>query len=191
MGTGVPEERRTVARVAPLTPEHRLEVEAILGAFGPEARGPGPRHPPSVPRPDSDDEYLGAFDAQGRLIGYACFGSAPATDRGYDLYWIAVHPQAQHTGCGTVLLDAVERRLRELNARLAMVDVSSRPDHAPIRAFYTARHYNESARLRGFYTPTDDRLVLTKRFQAVARRRGGAAGELGANAGAGLGDAHE
>jgi GNAT superfamily N-acetyltransferase len=124
-----------------------------------------------VPRADSDDEYLGAFDAQGTLIGYACFGSTPGTDRGYDLYWIAVHPSAQHGGCGTVLLNAVEQRLAQLNARLVMVEVSSRSDHAGIRGFYAARGYTESARVRGFYTAADDRIVFMKRFQAVDRRR--------------------
>ncbi len=172
--SAAPHERdapRSPARVAPLSHEHRRAVEAILRAFGPAAAGPGPRHPPPVPRPDSDDEYLGAFDAQGMLIGYACFGSTPGTDRGYDLYWIAVHPSAQHGGCGTVLLHAVEQRLVALNARLVMVEVSSRPDHSGIRGFYAARGYTESARVRGFYTATDDRVVFMKRFQAIARRR--------------------
>lgn len=168
---GADEAAPAIARVARLTHENRDAVEAILGSFGPTAQGPGPRHPPSIPRPDSDDEYLGAFDGQDRLIGYACFGSAEGTDRGYDLYWIAVHPTAQHSGCGTTLLAAVERRLKELTARFVMVNVSSRPDHAPIRDFYAAREYTAAATVRGYFTPSDDRIIFMKRFQPLIRRR--------------------
>ena len=36
---------------------------------------------------DGDDDYrfLGAFDAD-ELVGYACWGPTPGTDRTYDLY---------------------------------------------------------------------------------------------------------
>jgi hypothetical protein len=39
-------------------------------------------------------EFVGAYDAAGVLTGYACYGPTPGTDRTYDLYWIAIHPDA-------------------------------------------------------------------------------------------------
>jgi ribosomal protein S18 acetylase RimI-like enzyme len=111
----------------------------------------------------SDYEFIGAFDSE-RLIGYACFGATPATDRTYDLYWIAVHPDAQGGGAGTALMSELEHRLEGRRARLLVIDTSSRDDYAPTRRFYHKRGYEEAARLRDFYAPGDDRVVLSKRF---------------------------
>ena len=113
-----------------------------------------------------DYEFIGAFEGD-RLIGYACFGLTPSTDRTYDLYWIAVHPDAQRTGAGAALMDEVERQLEARRARLVVVETSSRDDYAPTRGFYHKRGYAEAARVRGFYAPEDDRVVLTKRIVAA------------------------
>jgi hypothetical protein len=57
----------------------------------------------------------------------------------------------------------VERRLAERDARIVIVETSSRPDYEATRRFYHKRGYLESARVQDFYTPGDDRVVLTKR----------------------------
>jgi ribosomal protein S18 acetylase RimI-like enzyme len=118
-----------------------------------------------VPSPMSDYEVLGAF-AGDVLIGYACFGATPATDRTYDLYWIAVHPEAQGSGAGSALLSEIERRLESRPARLLVIETSSREDYEHTRHFYHNRGYHEAARLRDFYAPGDDRVVLSKRLVA-------------------------
>jgi hypothetical protein len=46
---------------------------------------------------------------------------------------------------------------------MVVIETSSRADYAPTRRFYHKRGYLESARLRDFYAPGDDRVVLTKR----------------------------
>ena len=112
-----------------------------------------------------DYEFLGAFEGD-QLVGYACFGQTPSTDRTYDLYWIAVHPDAQRSGAGAALMREVEQQLEERRARLLVVETSSRDDYAPTRRFYLKRGYAETARVRGFYAPEDDRVVLTKRLGA-------------------------
>jgi hypothetical protein len=48
-----------------------------------------------------------------------------------------------------------------------IVETSSRDDYAPTRRFYNKRGYEEAARLRDFYAPGDDRVVLSKRMGAV------------------------
>jgi hypothetical protein len=60
-------------------------------------------------------------------------------------------------------MDEVERRIAERDARVVVVETSSRPDYDPTRRFYDKRGYRESARVQDFYTPGDDRVVLTKR----------------------------
>jgi ribosomal protein S18 acetylase RimI-like enzyme len=115
------------------------------------------------PFPPPDYEFVGAFTSD-RLVGYACFGSTPATDRTYDLYWLAVHPEAQRRGAGVALMTELERQLEERRARLLVIETSSRDDYAPTRRFYHKRGYQEAARLRDFYAPGDDRVVLSKRL---------------------------
>jgi GNAT superfamily N-acetyltransferase len=110
-----------------------------------------------------DYEFTGAFEGE-RLLGYACAGPTPATEGTFDLYWLAVDAAAQGKGIGTTLVRAVERELRERGARLLLVETSSRPDYSNTRAFYARCGYSEAARIRDFYAPADDRIMLTTRL---------------------------
>jgi ribosomal protein S18 acetylase RimI-like enzyme len=120
-----------------------------------------------------DYSFLGAFTPEQELIGYACWGPTPDTDRTFDLYWIAVDPGVQGSGSGTILLREVERRLAGQSARLLVVETSSRSDYESARAFYLRRGYAEAGRVREFYAPSDDRIIFTKRFPTSASYRGG------------------
>jgi ribosomal protein S18 acetylase RimI-like enzyme len=142
-------------------------VEGLSPAGGDASGIP---HPASPPNPDYS--FLGAFTPDDELVGYACYGPTPGTDRTYDLYWIAVHPAAHGAGIGTTLLTEVERRLQGQHARMLVVETSSRSDYAPTRGFYGRRGYTEAARVREFYAPGDDRIILTKRFQHSPAGRG-------------------
>lgn len=130
-------------------------------------------HPPSAIRsPQSDYLFLGAFTPEEVLVGYACWGPTPATDRTWDLYWIAVDTALQGAGIGTILLQEVERRLVGQHARMLIAETSSRSDYAATRSFYERRGYREVARVRDFYAPADDRIIFVKRFQSLAEGRG-------------------
>jgi GNAT superfamily N-acetyltransferase len=126
----------------------------------------------SLHSPSSSYFFLGAFTPEDELTGFACYGPTPGTDRTFDLYWIAVHPSAQGTGSGTILLSEVERRLEDTDARLFVVETSSRPEYDPTRAFYRARGWAEAARMRDFYAPSDDRVIFTKRFRTPRQGQG-------------------
>ncbi len=183
--------------LSPLRLEDRPRVEEILlatAAFSSEEIGvalelfdqgadPSPVaqddkvHAPSGCHPERsegsappDYEFIGAYDTDGRLIGYVCFGPTPATDGTYDLYWLAVDPAAQGSGAGRALVRRVERELELRGARLLVVETSSRPDYAHTRKFYAHAGYAEAARVRDFYAPADDRIILTTRL--TARERG-------------------
>jgi ribosomal protein S18 acetylase RimI-like enzyme len=133
----------------------------------PDRRSRVERHPGGVPSPQSPVPSP-------ELIGFACYGPSMATDRTFDLYWIAVDRAAHGTGCGTVLLSEVERRLEALHARMLVVETSSRSDYAATRGFYLKRGYVEAARVREFYAPHDDRIILTKRLAGSPRQGWGA-----------------
>jgi ribosomal protein S18 acetylase RimI-like enzyme len=115
-----------------------------------------------------DYEFTGAFDGE-RLIGYACAGPTPATQGTFDLYWLAVDPASQGQGVGRALVRDVERDLRSRGARLLLVETSSRPDYENTRAFYARCGYTEAARIRDFYAPADDRIMLTTRLTTNER----------------------
>jgi len=115
--------------------------------------------------PHPDYSFLGAFTPEAELVGYACYGPTPGTDRVYDLYWIAVDARAHGAGIGTAILTEVERRLQQRHARMLVAETSSRSDYAATRDFYCRRGYAASARVRDFYAPGDDRITFTKRFQ--------------------------
>jgi len=122
---------------------------------------------------DDDYVFVGAFHGD-LLVGFACYGPSMGTDRTFDLYWIAVDRAAHGAGCGTVLLSEVERRLEALHARMLVVETSSRSDYAATRGFYLKRGYVEAARVREFYAPHDDRIILTKRLAGSPRQGWGA-----------------
>jgi ribosomal protein S18 acetylase RimI-like enzyme len=118
---------------------------------------------------DPDYEFVGAYGANGVLQGYACYGPTSGTDRAYDLYWIAVAREAAGRGVGSALLAEVESRLLARGARLMLIETSSRTDYAATRGFYQARGYREQARVKDFYAPDDDRVMLTKTFHTEPR----------------------
>ncbi|MDQ2666681.1 MAG: GNAT family N-acetyltransferase [Gemmatimonadota bacterium] len=116
----------------------------------------------------ADYELVGAYDDEGLLLGYACFGPTPSTNGTYDLYWLAVHPEAQGRGAGRQLVRWVEQHLARRGARLLVVETSSRTSYTRTREFYTRAGYAETARVRDFYAPADDRIIFTTRLAARA-----------------------
>ena len=132
------------------------EIDVALELFDQSVAQAGP--------PSDDYSFLGAFDEHDRLAGFACYGRTPDTDRTYDLYWLAVDQRVQRNGTGSLLVSAVEDRLREGRGRLVVAETSSRPDYEATRAFYESRGYAEAGRVPEFYAPGDDRVIYTKRL---------------------------
>ncbi len=174
VGDLLPKHRERVRDIVKATGVFRDEevevaIELFDSAFGTSSGADGASRSISNNAPASSDYFfLGAFTPEEDLAGFACYGPTPGTDRTYDLYWIAVHPAAQGTGSGTILLNEVERRLKGQNARLVVVETSSRSDYKNTRGFYARRGYVESARSCDFYAPGDDRITFTKRLQGRA-----------------------
>ena len=145
---------------------HADEVEVALSLFDLSHGGAAGANDAPI-----DYEFVGAFEGD-QLVGYACFGPTPATEGTWDLYWLAVDPSAQGRGIGRALVRDVEGKLIGRGGRLLVVETSSRPDYASTRRFYVRSGYTEAARVRDFYAPADDRILLTTR---LTTRDGGAA----------------
>ena len=112
-------------------------------------------------RPTNTYNLLGA-ELDGRLVGWICWGPTPCTLGTYDLYWMAVDPEAQGTGIGTALLLELERRLAGL-ARLIVIETAGRADYEGTRAFYQGRGYSPISVIPDFYAPCDDQVVFVKK----------------------------
>lgn len=173
-GREVVDSRGTGIMLGELSPAHRARVAEIL------RRANVFRHEEIAVALEVFDDgfaqseylFLGAFSPEDVLVGYACWGPAPVTDRTWDLYWIAVDSALQGAGIGTILLEEIERRLSGQHARMLIAETSSRSDYAATRGFYSRRGYVEAARLRDFYEPGDDRIIFVKRFLLLADGRG-------------------
>ncbi len=95
-------------------------------------------------------------------VAYACWGPIPGTVDSADLYWIAVHPQAQGRGAGKAILATVERWIAEAGRRRIWVETATRPQYQPTRAFYARCGYRLVAELPDYYAPGDGKAILLK-----------------------------
>ncbi|MBM4321540.1 MAG: GNAT family N-acetyltransferase [Deltaproteobacteria bacterium] len=110
-------------------------------------------------------------EAEGQVLGYACFGPIPCSQHSYDLYWIAVHERQRGGGLGRMLLDAAEKTVAGMGGRRIYVETASRPQYAPTRAFYAACGYLAEAVLEDFYAPGDSKVIFVKIVGAAERHQ--------------------
>ncbi len=153
----------SLPRLRALSPADRGRIETMtraVGVFG-DAEIPVALEVFDAAVAGSPDyEAIGA-ELDGQLAGWICWGPTPCTAGTYDLYWIAVDPDAHGAGAGTALLNHMERCLTG-RGRLVVVETAGREAYAPTRAFYEARGYRRVAVIPDFYAPGDDQVVFTK-----------------------------
>jgi len=99
-----------------------------------------------------------------RVLGFACYGLRDLADNVYDLYWIAVHPDARRGGVGRNLLTASEEAVRALGGRMLIAETSGTPLYEPTRKFYADMGYIAEAVIKDFYSQGDDLTIFIKRF---------------------------
>jgi GNAT superfamily N-acetyltransferase len=106
-------------------------------------------------------EFLFAEDEAG-LLGYACWGQIPCTERSYDLYWIAVRPERQGGGVGRRILSLAEEEIARAGGSRIYVETSTRAAYDPTRAFYERCGYARAATFDDFYAAGDGKAVYLK-----------------------------
>jgi ribosomal protein S18 acetylase RimI-like enzyme len=112
-----------------------------------------------------DHYFVVAEGSDGTVDGAAYFAPEPFSDRMWNLYFIAVHPNRQGNRIGGALLDHVEGHLRQAGpdtAQVLIVETSSTDQYARTRQFYPKHGYIEEARIRRFYGPDDAKVVYWK-----------------------------
>jgi ribosomal protein S18 acetylase RimI-like enzyme len=108
----------------------------------------------------NDYHILVAVDSNGFLAGFICYGPIPITVKRWDMYWIAVAPQVGRQGIGTLLLEAMEKRLGK-GVRI-YVDTSATASYTKARSFYERHGYQVACVLPEFYGEGDDKVVYWK-----------------------------
>ena len=99
-----------------------------------------------------------------QVLGYACYGPRDLTDGVFDLYWIAVDPNAQRNRVGHGLLTTSEKEIRELGGRILIIETSGTAPYEPTRKFYLNMGYVIEATIKDFYVTGDDLMIFTKRL---------------------------
>jgi ribosomal protein S18 acetylase RimI-like enzyme len=103
---------------------------------------------------EGDYPLFGA-EIDGRIRGYVCIGRTPMTRSTWHLYWICVHPSAQHQGIGQALQARIEQFIRARGGERIVLETSGRPDYEPSRRFYLRVGYRAAGRIRDYYKPGD------------------------------------
>jgi ribosomal protein S18 acetylase RimI-like enzyme len=111
---------------------------------------------------DSGYTFLVLRHDDGSPQGYACFGPHPLTEGTYDLYWIAVDPDAQGQGVGHALLSRVEAEVRESGGYLLLIETSDSALYASARRLYVSVGFRLEATIYDFYTRGDNLLIFSK-----------------------------
>lgn len=99
-----------------------------------------------------------------QVLGYAIYGCRDLTDGVYDLYWIAVDPDARRKGVGRKLLTACEEAVRAAGGRMIIAETSGTTEYEPTREFYVRTGFVNEATIRDFYKPGDDLKIFVKRL---------------------------
>ena len=119
----------------------------------------------ALENPDQKDYYFVlAYDDANQILGYACYGPTPITDRTFDLYWIAVDPGFAGQGIGSRILKVVEEKISEVSGRMLVIETSSAPRYELTRKFYLKNGYVLAETLKDFFQEGEDRVTYLKKF---------------------------
>jgi len=100
-------------------------------------------------------------ETEGRLLGYTCFDRIPLSDISFDLYWIAVAPEARGNGLAQTLLQRTAAVVKRKRGVTLFAETSSREPYAAAQAFYRKTGFVEAARFEDFYALGDAKLVFS------------------------------
>lgn len=105
--------------------------------------------------------WMKIIDEDG-LVAFANYGKNAFSTHSWDLYWIAVHNNSRSKKLGSVLLEAVEKDVKEKGGKILWIETSGRPLYAPTEGFYLKNGYKLQATLEEFYGPGDPKRIYSK-----------------------------
>jgi len=97
------------------------------------------------------------------LGAFACWGPVSGSVGSYDLYWLAVAPDFQGAGLGTLLFKESIQQIFSQGGRQVFIETSSRDNYLSAQRFYQRQGAELMARLPDFYQIDDDKLIFCVR----------------------------
>ncbi len=98
-----------------------------------------------------------------QVLGFAIYGRRDLAEGVFDLYWIAVDPNARRKGVGAALITASEEAVRAMGGRILIAETSGTAEYESTREFYVRVGYVNEATIKDFYKVGDDLKIYTKR----------------------------
>jgi D-alanine-D-alanine ligase len=117
------------------------------------------------PEPRDDHTFIVYRNGTQDILGFACYGPTPMTDRIWDLYWICVDRTQQKNGIGRILLRQVEEAVCDKGARAIYVETSDSDLYLPAREFYERNAYEKVVVIDEFYAPGEGKVLYRKVFR--------------------------
>ena len=151
------------ARLDDLPPIRRLAVDNSM--FTAEEFAPVEETFLEGVQPEHQDQVWLVLEVNREVAAAAYLAPEANSDRVWNLYFLAVDPQAHGRGLGTQLLADVERRLVDQGpegARVLLIETSSTDQYARTRRFYQWQGYTQEATVREYYGPGDDKVIFWK-----------------------------
>ena len=99
-----------------------------------------------------------------QVLGFAIYGRRDLAHGVFDLYWIAVDPNARRKGVGSALIAASEEAVRAMRGRIIIAETSGTVEYESTREFYVRTGYVAEAVIKDFYSPGDDLFIFIKRL---------------------------
>lgn len=86
------------------------------------------------------------------------------TDRTYNLLAIGVKKELQGQGIGKLMMEFIEKYLKENKKRILIVDTSSDEIYNSTREFYKKFNYIEISRIKDFWKDGEDKITFWKKL---------------------------
>jgi GNAT superfamily N-acetyltransferase len=109
-------------------------------------------------------------ERRGELVGYCCWGRVPLTQRSFDLYWIAVAPDAEGQGVGRALMQLVERAVAARGGGHLYIETTSRRVKPRTRRVNPAAGDRQAARRADVDAPGGQKIMLCKAIRSRDQR---------------------
>jgi ribosomal protein S18 acetylase RimI-like enzyme len=103
--------------------------------------------------------------SQEQMAGFVIIGRTPLTEFSWDIYWVVVDKKFQRQGIGKALMSKVYQYIKSKGPRAVLrVETAGRKDYDYVRFFYQAQGFDESGRIKDFYSSGDDLVIFSRQI---------------------------